>query len=631
MDTKAPNQLEPLYRLRDKFVIIGLTGRIGSGCTSVSKFLTSQTFEANNFPHPQTRDFNSNEERKYRITYNFMQKNWKQFVLIRASDVITTLILTRPLEELKSFLEVHYKDSISEIKKIFESSYGDSLTIAQKFIQLQGNVEKFFIEDSVENKFRFNDSHSNLILTQFECIKKDLSELTISKFSNDLKKSFENLATSNIGSPFQLFGDNIRKTGSPYNEDEFKPENSFIISEIINQIIKLYKRESKGYAHIVIDSIRNSMEARYFKERFSAFYLFAINTENRYRIDRLRKLKAEDVRALDNEYNRNLKTEETFYRQDIKTCIQVSDIYLYNPNVENGGDSFSTIKKDLIRYLALIFQPAIITPTSEERCMQIAYTAKYNSGCISRQVGAIVTDNRYSVKSIGWNNTPEGQTPCLLRNVDDLRNNTDSEAFSEYEKKSEIRPLIESTLKESYTNVLNGRNLSFCFKEAQNCHEHHKNQVHTRSLHAEENAMLQIAKYGGEGLKDGFLFTTASPCELCSKKAYQLGITKVFYIDPYPGIAKEQILQAGVTKYQPQLKLFVGAIGRAYHNLFEPFLAYKDELKLRLKYEFVQKSSNTNSIQDFEKQLKNLLKSNADEITEIIKKNLPSKADSSKS
>lgn len=363
-----------------------------------------------------------------------MQKNWKQFVLIRASDVITTLILTRPLEELKSFLEVHYKDSIGEIKKIFESSYGDSLTIAQKFIQLQGNVEKFFIEDSVENKFRFNDSYSNLILTQFECIKKDLSELTISKFSNDLKKSFENLATSNIGSPFQLFGDNIRKTGSPYNEDEFKPENSFIISEIINQIIKLYKRESKGYAHIVIDSIRNSMEARYFKERFSAFYLFAINTENRYRIDRLRKLKAEDVRALDNEYNRNLKTEETFYRQDIKTCIQMSDIYLYNPNVENGGDSFSTIKKDLIRYLALIFQPAIITPTSEERCMQIAYTAKYNSGCISRQVGAIVTDNRYSVKSIGWNNTPEGQTPCLLRNVDDLRNNTDSEAFSEYEK-----------------------------------------------------------------------------------------------------------------------------------------------------------------------------------------------------
>ena len=190
--------------------------------------------------------------------------------------------------------------------------------------------------------------------------------------------------------------------------------------------------------------------------------------------------------------------------------------------------------------------------------MQIAYTAKYNSGCISRQVGAVVTDNTFSVKSIGWNNTPEGQTPCLLRSIDDLRNNSDSEAFSEYEKNGEIRLLIEKTLEVTpiQREAIKGRNLSFCFKEAQNCLEHEKNQVHTRSLHAEENAMLQISKYGGEGLRNGFLFTTASPCELCSKKAYQLNITKVFYIDPYPGIANDQILKSGVLKHQPQLELW---------------------------------------------------------------------------
>jgi len=33
--------------------------------------------------------------------------------------------------------------------------------------------------------------------------------------------------------------------------------------------------------------------------------------------------------------------------------------------------------------------------------MQLAYTAKYNSGCISRQVGAAVTDESYSIKAIG--------------------------------------------------------------------------------------------------------------------------------------------------------------------------------------------------------------------------------------
>ncbi len=92
---------------------------------------------------------------------------------------------------------------------------------------------------------------------------------------------------------------------------------------------------------------------------------------------------------------------------------------------------------------------------------------------------------------------------------------------------------------------------------------------------------MQIVKYGGAGIKGGYLFTTASPCELCSKKAYQLGIKKIFYIDPYPGIAESHILQSGAN--QPELILFHGAIGRAYNQLFEPILPYKDELKLMME------------------------------------------------
>jgi dCMP deaminase len=72
--------------------------------------------------------------------------------------------------------------------------------------------------------------------------------------------------------------------------------------------------------------------------------------------------------------------------------------------------------------------------------MQITYTAKYNSGCISRQVGAVITDTNYSIKSVGWNNTPEGQTPCLLRNARDFydpkKNNNN--AYSEYERTDKI-------------------------------------------------------------------------------------------------------------------------------------------------------------------------------------------------
>ena len=101
--------------------------------------------------------------------------------------------------------------------------------------------------------------------------------------------------------------------------------------------------------------------------------------------------------------------------------------------------------------------------------------------------------------------------------------------------------------------------------------------VHTRALHAEENAFIQISKYGGSGLEGGFLFSTASPCELCAKKSYQIGIKKIVYIDPYPGITRPHIIAVGNKK--PEFELFSGAIGRAYHELYEPIMPYKDELK----------------------------------------------------
>nr|WP_228376669.1 hypothetical protein [Pectobacterium carotovorum] len=90
-----------------------------------------------------------------------------------------------------------------------------------------------------------------------------------------------------------------------------------------------------------------------------------------------------------------------------------------------------------------------------------------------------------------------------------------------------------------------------------------------------------MSKYGGVGVFGGYLFTTASPCELCSKKAYQLGISRIYYIDPYPVIAVSHILCGGVNN--PEMHLFSGAIGKAFHRLYMPIAPYKDELAALIK------------------------------------------------
>lgn len=227
-----------------------------------------------------------------------------------------------------------------------------------------------------------------------------------------------------------------------------------------------------------------------------------------------------------------------------------------------------------------MLHPGLITPTAMERVMQIAYTAKLNSGCLSRQVGAVITDSNNSVKAIGWNDVAKGQVPCALRSLEGVINDFDPITYSEFERNDErFRKKAKDKLIifREKGNKISGYNFSYCFKSLKNSIDSDKNQVHTRALHAEENAFLQISKYGGIGIEGGKLYTTASPCELCAKKAYQLGIKDIIFIDPYPGIAISHILSIGSSK--PSLIQFRGAIGRAYHKLYEQIMPYKDELE----------------------------------------------------
>lgn len=77
----------------------------------------------------------------------------------------------------------------------------------------------------------------------------------------------------------------------------------------------------------------------------------------------------------------------------------MADIHIYNKEVELEHKFFLT--QQLMRYIVLMIHPGLVTPTHVERCMQLAFNAKYNSGCLSRQVGAIVTGQDYSVKAVG--------------------------------------------------------------------------------------------------------------------------------------------------------------------------------------------------------------------------------------
>ena len=123
-----------------------------------------------------------------------------------------------------------------------------------------------------------------------------------------------------------------------------------------------------------------------------------------------------------------------------------------------------------------------------------------------------------------------------------------------------------------------GLRYSYCFRSRYNKYKGQKDQVNTRSLHAEENTMLRLSKVGGKGLDGGIMYVTASPCVLCSKKAYQIGIKEIVYLDPYTDIAPDLIIHCGWNP--PKLRPFMGAIGTTFDKLYRPFMPFKDELAI---------------------------------------------------
>lgn len=448
--------------------------------------------------------------------------------------------------------------------------------------------------------------------------------------------------SENFTELFQKYGNCIRRFGEViYDQNVIdcrlkftQKSDIFAIPRKINQFIKVLRhpfgRVFNCPTRVVIDSLKNPFEATYLRERYTAFYLFAISSDEAIRIKRLteapqKRLDLGQIYHIDcNEYpsiganifekynrEKGLRLEERtllddawsfaekvsnesdergvlsdhvrkqayldrtyqFILQDVESCIQNADIFISNKGV--AGKSNQLLKWEIIRNICLILYPGLVQPTLIERCMQIAFSAKANSGCLSRQVGAVVTDAQFNILSIGWNDVPCGDISCARKNLFDLCKEQDSGAYTAYELKNpDFRQRLEKKNIDNIEidNYLCGLPLRYCFKDI---HMKGKNPMRSRAMHAEEKALAMCGKES-EG---GVLFTTSSPCEMCSKNAKNHKIKFIYYIEPYAGISEDQYSRSGSSNNIAQHILFTGAIGRAYTQMYTPIMPHKDILE----------------------------------------------------
>ena len=120
--------------------------------------------------------------------------------------------------------------------------------------------------------------------------------------------------------------------------------------------------------------------------------------------------------------------------------------------------------------------------------LDMAKTCSSRSNCLRAQVGAVVVGQDKKIKATGYNGTPSGVESCYERG-------------------------------ECY-RIKNNIPSGTCYETC-------------RSIHAEQNAIIQAAKLG-ISLEGATMYVTHQPCVICTRMILNSGIKTVIYKNGYP-------------------------------------------------------------------------------------------------
>lgn len=133
-------------------------------------------------------------------------------------------------------------------------------------------------------------------------------------------------------------------------------------------------------------------------------------------------------------------------------------------------------------------------PTWDEYFMEVASVVAKRATCLRRSVGAVVVKDK-RILATGYNGAPSGLAHCAV--VGCLRDKL---------------------------GIPSGQRVEIC-----------------RGLHAEQNALIQAAKYGIP-LEGSTIYVTLEPCVTCAKMLVNAGIQRIVYEEQYVDQLSRDIL-----------------------------------------------------------------------------------------
>ncbi len=231
----------------------------------------------------------------------------------------------------------------------------------------------------------------------------------------------------------------------------------------------------------VIDSIRNPAEVAALRES-GRFVLLNVDAPADVRFERIRSRNRENDPKTLKEFTAKEEAERkntATHMQSIEDCQAMANFTIMND--EDLDTLHSKVQGVVSGEMGNFSRPGW-----DEYFMSIAQVVASRSNCVKRKVAAIIVKDRRII-STGYNGTPRGTKNCNEGGC----------------------PRCNSLAK-------SGSSLEECF-----------------CSHGEENAITQ-ASYHGTALKGSTLYSTFSPCLLCTKMIINSGIMEVVFNHDYP-------------------------------------------------------------------------------------------------
>lgn len=275
--------------------------------------------------------------------------------------------------------------------------------------------------------------------------------------------------------------ENLIQTGNALRA-EFGPA-------ILAERVKTRLRPDRNY---VIDSIRNPYEVDALRAT-GGFRLLHLDAPRPLRFERTVQRGGPRTPASFEQFveqeDREMNSPDPNHQQLRATWAKADSI------VENGG-SIEALKKEVNRVVSGWLMQAT-RPDWDEYFMQIAKIVSLRSNCMKRKVAAVIVKDKRII-STGYNGTPRGVKNCNEGGCPRCNSFADS-----------------------------GASLGECL-----------------CSHAEENSIVQAA-YHGISVKGSMLYSTFSPCLICTKMIINAGIVEVVYNLEYPLIDTARALLEG--------------------------------------------------------------------------------------